>query len=208
MCGDNCRRILCQILLMLLSIRQCQSAEGASITSILLLFSFFYCTQVRFCFSAVCYVTFLFLFLCMKYLWNRWTDLRQIHREDMFGPSLGRVWMSRSKIKVTRNKKCTVQSHHPPAATEWNMLAADDVTQQKVGPFRCCLEGWFWGPACGLFGKTSFALVYHCQNNSSPFNSRSSRTTQLSWCQKNICSVTPCLCDYYAMSVINFLHGP
>jgi len=42
---------------------------------------------------------------CMKYLRNRWTDLRQIHREDVFGPSLGRVWMSWSKIKVIRDKK-------------------------------------------------------------------------------------------------------
>jgi len=37
-----------------------------------------------------------FLCLCIKYLRNRWTDLRQIHREDVFGPSLGPVWMSRS----------------------------------------------------------------------------------------------------------------
>jgi len=29
--------------------------------------------------------------LCMKYLRNRWTDLRQIHTEDVFGP-LGQVW--------------------------------------------------------------------------------------------------------------------
>jgi len=27
--------------------------------------------------------------LCMKYLRKRWTDLRQIHMEDAFGPSLG-----------------------------------------------------------------------------------------------------------------------
>ena len=30
---------------------------------------------------------------------NRWTDLRQIHTEDVFGPSFGRVGMSRSKVK-------------------------------------------------------------------------------------------------------------
>jgi len=30
--------------------------------------------------------------------------LRQIHTEDMFGPSLGRVWRSRSKDKVVRDK--------------------------------------------------------------------------------------------------------
>jgi len=35
----------------------------------------------------------------MKYLRNRWTDLRQIRTEEVFGPSLGRVWRSRSKVK-------------------------------------------------------------------------------------------------------------
>jgi len=40
-----------------------------------------------------------FFCLYMKYLGNRWTDMRQIHREDVFGPSLGRLWMSRSKVK-------------------------------------------------------------------------------------------------------------
>jgi len=43
-----------------------------------------------------------FFCLCMKYLGNRWTDLRQIHAEDVFGTSLRQVWRSRSKIKVTR----------------------------------------------------------------------------------------------------------
>jgi len=38
-----------------------------------------------------------FFCLCMKYLGNRWTDLRQIHREDVFGPSLGRTSL---KVKV------------------------------------------------------------------------------------------------------------
>ena len=45
-----------------------------------------------------------FFGLCMKYLGKRRTDLQQIHREDVFGPSLGGVWMSRSKVKVTRDK--------------------------------------------------------------------------------------------------------
>jgi len=42
--------------------------------------------------------------LCMKYLSNRWTDLRQIQREDVFDPLLGQVWMSRSKVKVITDK--------------------------------------------------------------------------------------------------------
>jgi len=37
--------------------------------------------------------------LCMKYLGNGWTNLRQIHKEGVFGPSLGRVWRSRSNVK-------------------------------------------------------------------------------------------------------------
>jgi len=50
--------------------------------------------------------------LCMKYLGNSWTDLRQIHMEDVFSHSLAWVWRSRSnvkretsKVKVTRNKR-------------------------------------------------------------------------------------------------------
>ena len=42
--------------------------------------------------------------LCMKCLGNRWTDLRQIHTEDVFGPSLGQVWRSRSKANNTRDQ--------------------------------------------------------------------------------------------------------
>jgi len=39
--------------------------------------------------------------LCVKYLKNRWTDLRQIHAEDEFPPSLRRVWRSRSAGRKT-----------------------------------------------------------------------------------------------------------
>jgi len=41
-------------------------------------------------------VTF-FVCSCMKYLWNHWTDVHQIHMADVFGPSLGWIWMSRSQ---------------------------------------------------------------------------------------------------------------
>jgi len=43
--------------------------------------------------------------LCIKYLWNRWTDFLQIHTEDVFGPSLRHVLRSWSKVKVTVAKK-------------------------------------------------------------------------------------------------------
>jgi len=51
----------------------------------------------RFCFFGA--VSLWFFCLCMKHLGNRWTDLRQIHTQDVFGPSLGRVWRPRSKLK-------------------------------------------------------------------------------------------------------------
>jgi len=49
-------------------------------------------------FGAICD----FLCLCVKHIVNRWADLRQIHGEDVFGPSVGRVWRSRS-ILAGRN---------------------------------------------------------------------------------------------------------
>jgi len=56
---------------------------------------------VRFCFWRCLWV----FCLCMKYLGNRWTDVRQIHTEDVFGASLGRVWRSRSKIKSQGHRR-------------------------------------------------------------------------------------------------------
>jgi len=51
--------------------------------------------------------------LWIKYLGKRSTDLCQIHNEDVFGPSLGQVWMSRSKIKVTRDKNGIFRPSRP-----------------------------------------------------------------------------------------------
>ena len=70
----------------------------------------------------------LLISLCLKYLGNCWTDLRQIYREDVFGRSLERLWRSRSKVKG--------QGHQiqKPAF---------------VGPFAACVRL--------MFGKTSLA---------------------------------------------------
>jgi len=74
----------------------------------------------------------------MKYLGNRGTDLRKIHMEDVFGLSLGRVWMSRSKVKVTSDKNEKVQHFFR-------------TSPQGRGPRGPCMR-------C-MFGKTSLALV-------------------------------------------------
>jgi len=116
---------------------------------------------VRFFFKH-CLWLFVFFCLCMKYLGNCWTDLREIHREDVFGPLLGRVWMSRSKIKVIRNKKHAVHSHYPQQrrnGTSWLQTTS-------------CSSRWHHSVAAGgvisvacmrfMFGKTSLALVLIC----------------------------------------------
>jgi len=82
------------------------------------------------------------IFVCLvclwiKYLENRWTDLRQIHREDVFHPSLGWVWMSKSKVKGHGHQ----QQISSPLKMSCNALAANNVTQQQTGPFRRC-RGW------------------------------------------------------------------
>jgi len=56
------------------------------------------CSELRKVLFLVLSLTLLFVCLCMKYLRNRWTDLHQIHTEDVFSASLGRVWRSRSKV--------------------------------------------------------------------------------------------------------------
>jgi len=78
-------------------------------------------------------------YLCMKYLENGGTDLRQFHREEVFGPSLGSLNI---KVKGQRPRspgtktRCPLPS--PTATTEWNALAANDVTQRQTAPFRRC----------------------------------------------------------------------
>ena len=97
-------------------------------------------------FSAVCDY---FFCLCLKYLRNGWTDLRQIHREDMFGPSFGfECHGQRSKVKVTRDKKTRLALPSPPGS----IRMANSVHQQRTAPFR--------GLACGAcLAKTYLPIV-------------------------------------------------
>jgi len=45
-----------------------------------------------------------------------------------------------------------------------------------------------------------------CNNNNNPFNGPLSTMTQVSRYQKNIHSLTPCLCGYHTISLINVLY--
>ena len=62
------------------------------------------------------------------------------------------------RSKSPGTKKYAMRSHHPPAATEWNALTANNVMRQQMGPFRC-----YWGGVISagcmhfMFGKTSLA---------------------------------------------------
>jgi len=63
------------------------------------------------------------------------------------------------------DKKCAMHTHHSPAATEWNALAANNVMQQQTEPFHHCRGGAFVGLRAVYVGKTSLALVVsekHC----------------------------------------------
>ena len=97
-------------------------------------------------------------------------DLREIHSEDVFGPSLGRVWMSRSKVKVTRDKAgktaasspLTVHCNVCTVHCKW-CAAADGTIPSPSGG-----DGSAWwqelSAACVrcMFGKTSLALISYC----------------------------------------------
>jgi len=68
---------------------------------------------------------------------NRSTDLRQIHMEDVFGYSLGRVWMSRSKVKDQSRKgqktRCALTT--PAVWTEWNASLQIKSRKQQTRRF-------------------------------------------------------------------------
>jgi len=95
-----------------------------------------------------------------QYLENRWTDLRQIQRVDVFGPSLGGVWMPRSKVygQGHQGQKRAVHSNHPRQRR--NGTRSLQMTSRNSRRDHSVAAGvWFRGPVCGLFGKTSLAVV-------------------------------------------------
>jgi len=55
------------------------------------------------------------LFLAPSGCFCVWTDLHQVHTEDVFGPSLRRVWRSRSKVKSQVHQR---QKRHFSALSE------------------------------------------------------------------------------------------
>jgi len=82
--------------------------------------------------------------LCMKNLGNRWTDLRQIHTEDVFGLSLGRVWKwgQRSRSPGTKTAFCgrfgglrglCLVKHLYPLVLEWS------CKKYCVLLYHCCI---------------------------------------------------------------------
>ena len=126
--------------------------------------------QVRFCFSAVCNKLFCLL---LKYLGDRRMDLCQIHREDVFGPLLGRVWMSSSKVRATRDKigkllrhphwQCIVR-RAPYVQITWSSSRRDHCV--TAGGWRVDRSAHCRRLACCLFNKTSLALIWFHLTNS------------------------------------------
>jgi len=105
----------------------------------------------------------LFFWLPLKYLGNGWTDVRQIHSEDVFNPSLARVGMSRSKVTRDKKRKTAESSpltmHCKASAVrrtrwKWRHVAVDGTILSPPG-----VTGWrsarWRRRACG------FCLVKH-----------------------------------------------
>jgi len=104
---------------------------------------------------------FLFFFVCESNIsGNRCTDLRQIHREDVFHPSLGRIWMWRSKVKVTRDKNalhCALPSplsHDGMERARYKCHAPADDTIPSLSGMISAACVW------SIFGKTFLAAVW------------------------------------------------
>jgi len=66
---------------------------------------------------------------------NRWTDLCQIHTEDVFGPSLRRVGMSRSKVKGQSYQGQKLVSWSLTSLFSTNMAISETKTRDKKFAF-------------------------------------------------------------------------
>jgi len=82
---------------------------------------------------SVTFFTHSFFCLCINYLGNCWTDLHQIHKEDIFDTSLRWVSVSRLKVNVNRDKKCSVYSHHPQQRQNGPICYSKRVTMHCQG---------------------------------------------------------------------------
>jgi len=130
-------------------------------------------------------VTFVCLFVCASNIsGNRWMDLRQIHRKHVFGPSIGRVWMSRSKVKVTRDKNGIFRPFWRPVnypgnrSTDLCHICSEACLIPHSDEFKCqghgsrSPEGGFSSPLtvhCKA-SHTSYAANDVIQQQTSPFH--------------------------------------
>ena len=110
-------------------------------------------------------IIFLFCFcLRVKYLRNGWTNLCQIHREDVFGSSLRRVWMSSVNFKGQRSRrtKDALCSAITPQQW-WNGMCSLQMSPCSSGRHHSvAARGGVILVACVLFmfHKKSLALVF------------------------------------------------
>ena len=110
---------------------------------------------IRLCFYRCLWLFFVCLWI--KYLGSCWTYLRQIHREDMFGPLLGCNWTSRlkAKVTVTKNAPCTPITPDIDGmvrSAAWHIVVhlLHITSFSSRWDYSIAARGWFWQPACGL----------------------------------------------------------
>ena len=85
----------------------------------------------RYCFFGA--VSLWFLLFVYEISRGRWKDLSQTHTKDMFGPSLGRVWRRKSKVKVTRDKNGIFRSFRRPTCDLFRKTSLASSVQSYFG---------------------------------------------------------------------------
>jgi len=121
-------------------------------------------------FSAVYDKFFCSFCLWIKYVRNGWMNLRQIHREELFAPSVRRVWIQMAPISWERlkrfvlnsqgrraqmnlkvkvkgchqgQKKCTLHSIHPWQRRN-GMRSLQMTSHSSRWHHSIAAGGWFW----------------------------------------------------------------
>jgi len=119
--------------------------------------------------------------LCMKYPGNCWTDLCQIYREDVFGPSLRWVWMSRSKVKVTTDKNGVFSGYLGNCWMDLQQIHMEHVFHPSLGTVW---RSRSISVACVrfMFGKTSLLQCFECFHISTPVQVQTSRSGTVAEC--------------------------
>jgi len=87
--------------------------------------------------SELCKILFLALSVTFLFVYEmsteHWTDLHQTHTEDVFGPLLGWVWISGSKVKATTDKNGVFGGCRGNCWMDLRQIYAEDMFGPSLG---------------------------------------------------------------------------